>query len=255
MTHPASASSLYRVAAGLTPVGTAVVEHPDHCMMCAAALKPGDLANPVTKRTFTDAFNNTLDLRAPSGHHVCGDCQVLWRKDWLQKYSKTFACEQGVFKLASNEHLAGFLFNPPEPPFAAIFSTKQQQHMIWRTPLSLSRDLFVVRVDNDLLTIRQPLLLEALAAYRHAESIMAAVKPMGRTALLKAPAALFDRGLAHGQMGMLRPDVEALLRQVGEAWIIDLLHGLSMGEWWALNAVRHFDPDQPPAWQPAMEAA
>jgi CRISPR type IV-associated protein Csf1 len=250
----ASASDLYCLAAGLEPETSCLVTEPSHCRMCAAHLAAGDSANLVTKNTFDDAFNNKLDLRALTGKYVCGACQRLWEKDWLQKYSKTFACKDGVFKLASNDQCAAFLLNPPEPPFAAIFSTKQQQHMIWRTPLSLSRALFVVRVDKDLLQIRHQVLIDAWRAFRHAESVMATIKPTGRATLLKPPAALFSRELATGKMGMLREDVCALLRQTGDTWVIDQLHRLSIGEWWALGIIRHYDPESPPPYVNAMAA-
>lgn len=249
------APALYRLAAKLEPSTSGVVAMTTHCVMCAAPLAEGDRANPVTSNTFGDAFNNKLDLRALTGTHVCGDCQVLWSKDWLQKYSKTFACAQGVFKLASNDDVAAFLLTPPEPPFCAIYSTRQQQHMIWRTPVSLSQDYFVVRLDGDLLTIRRPVLMDALAAYKHAEHLMATVLLEGRKKALKGPAALFDRQLESSSMGMLRSDVEALLRQTGDTWVIEKLHALSIGEWWALNVLRFADADNPPAWRDALAAA
>lgn len=248
-------SALYRQAANLEPSASGVVNAATHCVMCAAPLEEGDRANPLTRNTFGDAFNNKLDLRALSGTHVCGDCQALWSKDWLQKYSKTFACTQGVFKLASNDDLAAFLLTPPEPPFCAIISTRQQQHMIWRTPVSLSQDYFVVRLDGDLLTIRRAVLLDALAAYKHAEHVMATVLLDGRKKVLKGPAAMFDRQLEASTMGTLRTDVEGLLRQTGDTWVIEKLHALSIGEWWALNVLRFADLQNPPAWRDALNAA
>lgn len=247
-----SSSALYRTAARLEPAAHGVTTSDSHCVMCAAVLPAGAPANPVTKHTFGDAFNNTLDLRARTGAYVCGDCEVLWCKDWMQKYSKTFACAEGVFKLASNEHLAGFLANPPEPPFCAIFSTKQQQHMIWRTPVSLSRDYFVVRLDSELLTIRRPVLMAAWRAYRHAESIMASVALARKGRKLKPPAALFSRELASPVVG-LRADVVDLMHQAGASWVVETLGQLSVGEWWGLGALRHFDPENPPAHERALE--
>lgn len=249
-----TASALYARAARLTPATVGVTTEDSHCAMCAAVLPMGTPANPVTKKTFDDSFNNKLDLRARSGRYVCGDCEVLWAKDWLQKYSKTYACDRGVFKLASNEHLAGFFLDPPEPPFCAIFSTKQQQHMIWRTPVSLSRDFLFVRVDDEVVTIRRPVLMQGLAAFHHAERTMktTALARTGRK--LQPPAALMSRELATATMGALRTDVIELLRQTGDLWAIQALHALSIGEWWALNAMRHFDPEAPPAPESALEA-
>lgn len=248
-----TSSALYRTAARLQPATTAVTTSDSHCVMCAVALPMGTAANPVTKKTFDDAFNNKLDLRARrSGAYVCGDCEALWHPDWMQKYSKTFACADGVFKIASNEHLAAFLANPPEPPFCAIFSTKQQQHMIWRTPVSLSRDYITVRLDNELLTIRRPILLDGWRAYRHAESVMASTALARTGRKLKPPAALFSRELALPFLA-LRSDVAELMRETGNQWVIDQLALLSTGEWWGLGALRHIDPSAPPPHERALE--
>lgn len=249
-----SSSELYSLAANVTPEAHGVVDTDSHCAMCAAPLPAGTAANPITKHTFDSAFNNRPDLRATTGRYVCGHCQALWTKDWMQKYSKTFATTDNVYKFASNDQQAAFLLNPPQPPFCAIFSTKQQQHMIWRTPLSLSREMYTVRVDGDLLLIRQPILMEGLRAYRHAESVMANTPLASTGRKLKPPAALFSRELARHNMGTLRDDVMALLKQTGDEWVIDTLHAMSMAEWWALNVIRHYDPDSPPAYQPALDS-
>lgn len=247
-----SSSAVYREAAGLAPVGDDLVTKATHCVMCAVVLEVGAKAYKLTKNTFDDNFNNKFDLRAPTGTHICGDCDVLWSRDWMQKYSKSFACKDGVFSLAKNDDLSALILNPPNPPFVAIFSTKQQQHMIWRTPVSYSRDYFFVQLDGDVLTIRRTVLLSALQAYRKAEEIMATVKPEGRKKVLKPPAALFSRELASSQIGQLRTDVEALLRQTGNDVIVEELHALTIGEWWGLNALRFADLDNPPQWRNAI---
>lgn len=248
-----SSSQVYLAAAKLAPIGSDVVAADTHCTMCAAPIAAGELANKVVPSTFGDAFNNKLDLRAISGTHVCGACQALWSKDWLQKYSKSYACSEGVFKLASNEDQAAFLLNPPEAPFVAILSTRQQQHMIWRTPVSLSRELFYVRLDGDILEIRRKVLMDALDAWRHVAELMANTIPEGRKRPLKGPPAWIDRQLESSQTGMLRTDVEDLLRQVGETWAIDRFNALTIGEWWALNIINRFDPQNPPPRRNALE--
>lgn len=241
-----SSSQVYLKAAGLAPVAADLVGEATFCVMCAAPLAAGEKANRVTKSTFGDAFNNKLDLRALSGTHVCGACQALWSKDWLQRYSKSYACDEGVFKLASNEDQAAFLLNPPSPPFVAILSTRQQQHMIWRTPVSLSQERFFVRMDGDVLVIRRRVLMGALDAYKHVIEVMANTIPEGRQRPLKGPPAWIDRQLESSKTGMLRTDAQALLHQVGDDWAIERLHSLSIGEWWALNIITHYDPQSPP---------
>lgn len=250
-----SSSQIYLAAAKLAPTGSDLVDTDTHCTMCATPILAGELANKVVRSTFGDTFNNKLDLRAISGTHVCGACQTLWSKDWLQKYSKSYACPEGVFKLASNDDQAAFLLNPPQAPFVAILSTRQQQHMIWRTPVSLSPELFFVRLDGDILQIRRKVLMEALAAWQHTVEVMATTVLEGRKRPLKGPPAWIDRQLESSGTGTLRDDVEALLLQVGDTWAIERLNALSMGEWWALNIINRFDPQNPPPRRNALEPA
>lgn len=247
-----SASAIYREAARLKPAATGVVSADSHCIMCGAPLPAGTPGSKVTKQTFNDAFNNQLDLRARSGEYVCGDCEVLWCKDWMQKYSKTFACPKGVFKFASNDHIAGFLLNPPEPPFVAIVSNKQQQHMIWRAPVNLSRELLLVLMDHEVLTIRTRVLYEACKVYAKIEQLMEETKLARTGRKLKKPAALFERTLSLSRMGSLRPDVLELLVETGNESLAQPFLSLSMGEWWALGVLRFYDLENPPAHENAL---
>lgn len=251
---PRGASELYRQAAGIEPVANSVVTDETgsaaaHCIMCGAALKQGEPANRLTSKTFGDAFNNGTDLRAVNGKYKCGDCEALGGRTWLQTYSKSFATRDGVWKFASNEQIASLLLDPPEPPFAAILSTKNMQHMIWRTPVTLSRNLITVRLNDDLLQIRRPVLLAALAAYHRIHAIMAETPSPSTGRLLKPPAALFSIELASSKVGVVRADVAELLYSVGEGALAEQLNRLAMGECWALGIVRHFDPASPPAHQ------
>lgn len=258
-----SPSAVYRQAAKLQSAGDETTTADTQCIMCAASIPAGTLAarpfgrkaNETAKKLFADSFNNKLDLRAMSGTHVCGDCIALWNGDWMGRYSKSFACNEGVFFLQRNEDVAAFLLKVPEPPFVAIFSTKKQQHMIWRTPVSYSKDVFFVRIDDEILTIRRERVLAAWEALRHAERVMAETKPSGKTRNLKPPAALFARELDSAKVGMLRPDVEALLLETDNLATVKTLNSLSIGEWWALNFLRFVDPDAPPAWRNALTAA
>lgn len=258
-----SPSALYCAAAKLKPLGDEPVPADTYCIMCAAALPKGTLAarptgkkpHETAKKIVGDSFNNKLHLRAMTGTHVCGHCVALWSNDWLGKYSKSFACSEGVFFLQSNDDVAAFLLKPPEPPFVAVFSTKKKQHMVWRTPVSYSKDLFFVRIDDDVLTIRRAALLAGWEALRRAEAVMSEVRPDGKARYLKPPAALFARELNSAKVGMLRQDVESLLRQTENDALIRTINSLSIGEWWGLNFLRFVNLEKPPAWRDALVAA
>lgn len=231
-----SPSKLYCLAAGVAPVGTHTLEASADaltCAMCAGRIEPGDCYTPA-RGQFNDAFNNKIDL-VEGAKHVCGHCMALWSKDWLQRYSKTYACSAGVFKLASNEDQARFILHPPAPPYVVIQSTTQQQHLIWRAPVNHSTDLIHLRFGDELLTIRRTFLLEkALPAWN---ALCALMKELG----LKGMPASLDRELSSGSMGCVRSDVAKLATQAGQGALVQILNTLSMGEWWGINVLRQFD--------------
>lgn len=230
------ASALYRNATGL-PVDPVRAPHvapaAAECAMCGAPVGAGDRCLLTDKDTFAGSFNNRLDLAFPSSPLVCADCATLWQKDFLQRFSKTVANRHGVYKLASNEDHAQFVLDPPEPPFVAILSTTQQQHLIWRTPVTLSKQLLFVRLGDEILAIRPQHVRQALLDYEALVALMAAHK-------LKGLPCIFDRDLASERVGSIRPDVRRLALANGLADEVERLVALTMGDWWALNAVRQF---------------
>ena len=241
VSYAGSSSSLYRSAAGVDAIGTPLA-HASTCAMCGARLPPGALGNLIKADTFGDSFNNKVDIKY-AGTVVCGDCEALWKPAFLQKYSKTYANADGVFKFASNQDVAAFVFRPPTAPFVAIYSTRQQQHLTWRTPVSYSSENMVMRADDELMRINRPLVVEAVRAWRYAVERMKAIGMKGVPAWLAMD-------MKSSRMGSLRPDVAAAVAAESEqgAQAIKTLQSLRMGEWWALCSARHYDPDAPQTW-------
>lgn len=236
-----TASQLFRQAAGIQPKGNPLGE-PATCAMCGAHLNAGDLAHKLADDTFSDSFNNKLDMHVP-GTVLCGDCVALWSKEFLQSYSKSYASPAGVFKLASNEDVQAFLLTPPVAPFAAIFNTRQQQHMIWRTPVCLNHVVLIVRVDDEVLQIRRQLALDGARAWQIVERCQKAIGSRGMPAWI-------NRDLEGCRMGAIRPDVIKAVSAYSEegAAAIRVLQRLRMAEWWALCALRYIDQDAPETW-------
>lgn len=233
MTTLISASRIYCEAAGIKQTGDAVSAHRQSCAMCGGLIDKDD---PCTsgRGLFNDAFNNKSDL-VQGATHVCGWCFPLWEKDWLQKYSKTYASREGVFKLASNLDMARFLRFPPAAPFVAIQSTAQQQHLIWRAPVNYQHDVIMLRMGDELLSIRRNFLLDqALPAWRSLCELVDRLDMKG----LPAP---LDRELSRQGMGMVRTDVAEKAEAVGLSDAVSTLQKQTAGEWWALNVVRQFD--------------
>ena len=236
-----TSTQLYRRAAGVKPTG-APASKDCTCIMCGAKLGPGDLVNPILKDTFGDSFNNKLDMHR-KGDVLCGDCDALWSKDFLQKYSKTYATTEGVFKLASNLDVQAFILTPPRPPFVAIINTRQQQHMIWRTPVCLSPDILIVRMDDEILKVDRAKVLAAVSAWQY---VVERMKHLG----MKGVPAYPDRTLSSRATGSIRGDVAT---KIGEesaegAKAIAALRALRVGEWWAMTAMNKVDLNDPASW-------
>lgn len=236
-----TSSQLFREAAGIDAQGTPA-KGPCACIMCSAQLDAGSLITHITKDTFGESFNNKLDVHQP-GDVVCGDCAVLWQRDYLMKYSKTYATKSGVYKLASNEDIQAFFLRPPEAPFVAIYNTRQQQHMIWRTPVSLSSDILTVRLDDEILHINRRKLIAGISAWQRT---LASMKKLE----IKGMPAYPERTLSSRATGAIR---EIVLQKITEdspegAADIIALKALRMGEWWAMTAMSKIDLDSPATW-------
>ncbi|WP_186214759.1 type IV CRISPR-associated protein Csf1 [Burkholderia gladioli] len=233
MTKLLSPSRIYCEAAGIKPAGNAVSSHRQSCAMCGGLI---DTDDPCTsgRGLFNDAFNNKTDL-VQGATHVCGWCFPLWEKDWLQKYSKTYANSEGVFKLASNLDMARFIWLPPATPFVAILSTSQQQHLIWRASVNYQRNVIMLRMGDELLSIRRTFLLDhVLPAWRSLCNLVEKLDLKG----LPAP---LDRELGKQGMGMVRADVAEKAEAAGLSDAVVTLQKQTAGEWWALNVLRQLD--------------
>lgn len=241
-----SPSQLYRRAAGIEQKGkikTAAAK----CVMCCAKLPPDARSEPVDHNTFNQSFNNKLDM-PEKGDVVCGDCLALWNGDFMQKYSKSYANENGVFKLASSEDMCAFILTPPTVPLVAIYNTRKQQHMIWRTPVCMNQDVLIVRLDDELLCINRKLAIQGVKAW---QTTLAIMKKMG----IKGVPATLNATLSHQSTGEIRSDVMRVIptHSTEGAAAIETLCSLRMPEWWVLNALKDINLDDPESWPKAIK--
>jgi CRISPR type IV-associated protein Csf1 len=220
--------------AKIEPVTSMVAAVDSHCVMCAVPVRAGERCNPVTRATFGDSFNNKFDLRAARGRYVCGHCLGLWTKELLQRFGKSYATADGVFKLAADADVAAFLLQPPEPPFIAVVSTAKTQHLVWRAPVNYSRETIMVRFGDAVLTIRRRVLEQAVIDWRRLREIMVEGNMKG-----VAPIRL-ERMLESKNVGEIRADVAEAAKLAGDHAAMERLSRLSMGEFWGLNVARNY---------------
>lgn len=226
-------------AAGLVPIYSTTAPTRTRCAMCGTPISQGEKCNDFVPSI---AFNDSQYLTDQNSHYLCGYCVQISSKDFLQKRSRSVVAEGKFWKFASNNDRAYFLLNPPKPPFIMLGTDATQQHLIWRCPVSVSKDVFFVRYGHRLLRIRHAKLLQAVdASKRLSEKLtanQAANAGKGRPKVIRSPYVRIDRMMTDVTHGMLRNDTIALAQNNMESSRdVDLLSSLTPGETWALSAI------------------
>lgn len=236
-----SASVLMANSIGIPLAGSEKASHDGHCAMCGVDYHQGDWVEPFDPGT---TFTDFTALAYPQATHVCGACKALWRREFMQTYSKVVVSSEGMHTFASNDNQAYWLLEPPEPPFLMLISDQQLMHIVWKTPVSMSKDLYFVRLGEKTLSIRRPMLIAARdAAHRLSDAINAkeAEKIQGKKQKepkFRSPFLRLDRNFANAMHGQISPMVRILAEERTELrGDVELLERLTPGELWGLTSV------------------
>lgn len=241
-----SSTQLLIQSIGLPPQGDFIAKEDGCCAMCGGEYRVGDniaLFEPP------DSFTEYADLQNPTGKHVCGACKAIWRKEFMQTYTKSVVCEGGLFPFFSNDAVAYWLQNPPPPPYLMAISTQQLGHLFWKVPVNFSQDLMLVRYNDKILKIRRDHLLEAVEAARLLSSLLVANEAEKAGKGKKKPKEfinpmILDRSLERSAHGSLRDDARALGKDDLAAYqAIAVLDQCTVGETWALAHVLYASPE------------
>lgn len=226
--HYTSASVMAADAAGLgRPATCRPASQPCDCALCGRAIPAGDYCEPFKP---TSGFTDCASLAAPASRTVCWQCKALWSKDFLMTYAKSVITPAGFFRFASNAAIASAMLSPPEPPFVLIYSTAQQQHLIWRTPINLSRERFVIRFGIRLITVSHRRLLAGVTAM---DTLFAAADAAGiKHATTPWPAADRDLEFAYAPIDPRLIELRDTNREEFAA-----ISQLTPGECWALSII------------------
>lgn len=231
-----TSSMIVTKALGFKPDGIPA-PHDGNCAFCGLEIKKGD---PYVKFRVGPAFMDEHSFAVKGSGMTCGYCVHLCSS------SVMIDCAYGAFNLDGVRpfrkwrDIANALYEPPEPPFVMTYATANNQHMAWRAPVNLSRDLFYVRVGLRDLKIRRPILLKAV------EICQKLGEAIGRKATTKTPKGgktytvtlphpfihLSNdlKKINHGQLDrkLFKPEHRDLIQD------INFIHGLTLGETWAL---------------------
>lgn len=157
-----SPSQLAIEAAGLLPEGADICDgrHVGQCCaVCGVALVPGD---PVDALSLPASFTNQSSLAYPGGKWRCGACTAVMTRSVFQMGASTvLVSRDGIFPIVRKEHRAWAFMTPPSGPFAIAIQNAQQQHVLWRAPVSLSPELIMLRVGEQVMKIRHSILMAA----------------------------------------------------------------------------------------------
>lgn len=252
-----SPSAIALEALGLPPTGDLIGDADTYlaCAMCGTGIGPGDVHGVLD---LPASFTNQLAMAIPGGKHICGACRTVMTNNAFQmKFATALVSRDGYFPIMRKEHRAWAFLTPPKPPFFVTIQNAQQQHVVWRAPVSLSQDLILVRVGEQIVRLRRPKLIEAreVALRLQAERdrlVDAAKKPKKDSSAPKAGAEsvespfVADWKFQSASGGTLKHWARVLI----DAGVVPdadraVLTSLNAGEVWALQAALHLNPTQP----------
>lgn len=237
MNKKLSSSEVVVTAMGLVPDGIPA-KHEATCGYCGGHIKSGDMCIPFTAGS---GFMDDLSLAARGSAWTCGYCAVLLGVEGLRSSGYgMFSLTDGAVPFRKWGDIAKALENPVAPPFVAVYATANNQHMAWRAPINLSRDVFYVRVGLRDLRIRRPFTLRAVEAAVKIGEFMG-VAPTKSS--LSHPYAILSSDLKDHAHGLLRTSAtskgkgKVLLTEAREALPEEFfyLDNLTLGETWAMR--------------------
>lgn len=159
-----SPSMLAARAAGLQPGAQCVpAKAPGICVKCGMHYPAG---TPVSAAVYQAGFTDRPSLALPSAPYECWACRAMTHRLFMQTHAVSVITPEGFYSLKDNASRASFFMQPPEPPFMVIINVSQQAHLVWRTPVNLSRQRYVMRVGPRLQVIRHPYVLAGIQAMR-----------------------------------------------------------------------------------------
>lgn len=132
------------------------------CAMCRAPIRKGDIAAPLDlPRSFADQVHLLKESQ-----HLCGYCNTAADQDVLRAFQREVITEHGTYNLNHDTSRVWLWLTPPEPPFVLVINNSAAAfaafHYVWRTPVTLSRDLIQAMMDGKVYQVRRPMLLQAI---------------------------------------------------------------------------------------------
>jgi CRISPR type IV-associated protein Csf1 len=220
-------------ALGYQPDGVPA-EQAGVCALCGLEIKQGDLCSPLSLGA---GFVDDHDMVGKGSKILCAYCPEAKTAVGLRETGFGVFSAAGVQPFRKWQDIVTAVIDPPQPPFVMTYATADNQHMAWRAPVNLSREMFYVRVGLRDVKIRRQVLLDAVEHCRIlGEALFANRKVNPDKKTLPHPFMELSTDLKSPNMGRLNPKVFSLefdhLDQHRKA-----LMALTIGEVWALRFV------------------
>lgn len=218
------ASELTCRAFGIKPEGNPATESA-YCMWCGDHIEIGE---KIAKFTPQPSFMDGPSLaRHGKPGYLCGWCVPLATKTGLGRTQQALVTLDGAYSIGKSVCKRWVLEHTPEPPFVMVSSDTKSQHMIWRTPVTRSKDLIYFRLGGRLFRLRMQRVRAAV------KSIQALTKKINAT--VKKPVlslfASLDTGIADPEFGKFKESALAHMdREMEEEFF-----ALNPGEIWAVS--------------------
>lgn len=226
-------------ALGIQPVTSRKLKTDGACTMCGVEMTAGEECAPFAPEA---GFNDYASLKRPGDGIICGHCAALWTKARLMGLQSFVATEHQVYDLGNPGIRSAALLSPPDPPFLFVLGTMskpQFQHLIWRTPLSLSKDLFTVRLGGSLMQIRPRVVKEAVAA---SQQLLDAYRAINKRYKGSVPF-VYERTATDVAFGQIHPSFLPLKDDAPElSTAITFLQSQSRATLWAAGQVLIIPP-------------
>lgn len=165
--------------------GQAMPSGPERCFWCGAACP----ARHPRDDYVSDTFFGLSEVAAPASAWICGGCveatasrrampgygdpRKTWQFSWVVSRGRatplataTMAGAVDVVRAIDDaetksrwwasqaELLRAFCLSPPEPPYAITIAVGGQKHLLYRTPVNLTRDIVTVQFELERVTFR-----------------------------------------------------------------------------------------------------
>jgi len=250
----------------------------DLCVTCGVDLM-GRPAFPVQfGKSFSD-WQYLIKSSAPA--HQCADCNFLMSGAYLSQVQSRIpgmlVSQAGVFRFTTDADRAALFLNPPEPPFAVAIATTMGQHVWFRTPITLDRDLIQIAMGRDMLLIHRPLALDYSnrlmrwseqyhavptepellleETSRRKRPLQSARRPAKQGPVVYHPFHLLDRSLKDPMHGIIHPRYRLWFEQNDPDFLIEL-ENLDAGTLFVLATLNKrqktdYSADLP-QWTPAL---